>query len=281
MEGTLMAADAASRSEAPWARRAGPAAADPLWARIEGLALDEADATLPFSKRLERDHLWTPGHTARVIGEYRRFLYLAATGSAMATPSEDVDEAWHLHLCHTRAYWQGFCAGVLGRPLHHEPTSGAEDTDMFRDAYAETLRRYRDAFGEDAPPDIWPPAEERFDPAGGGVTVPLRDFRVMRRRWPDWFFVFCGVLALLLFIWGGVMAARQMELGPGLTQLVIACAVFIPFLAGMSVELPGAAWFGGGRTARGKYVTNLGRTHPRRLDAGTGGCGGGCGGCGG
>ena len=36
-------------------------------------------------------------------------------------PSDEVDQVWHLHLTHTRDYWQRFCPKVLGRELHHEP----------------------------------------------------------------------------------------------------------------------------------------------------------------
>ena len=32
-------------------------------------------------------------------------------------PSDEVDQAWHLHLVYTRSYWGEFCPNVLGKPL--------------------------------------------------------------------------------------------------------------------------------------------------------------------
>ena len=75
----------------------------------------------PFAKRLSRENGWSIHYTARAIAEYNRFVYLAAVSPTPVTPSEVVDKVWHLHLLYTRSYWQGLCAEVLGRPLHHDP----------------------------------------------------------------------------------------------------------------------------------------------------------------
>jgi hypothetical protein len=81
------------------------------------------------------------------------------------TPSEEVDEAWHLHLCYTRSYWDRMCGGILGKPLHHGPTEGGKKEDeKFADWYSRTLESYRSHFGEEPPADIWPPVESRFKP---------------------------------------------------------------------------------------------------------------------
>ncbi|WP_443026122.1 glycine-rich domain-containing protein, partial [Sphingomonas sp. CCH9-H8] len=71
---------------------------------------------------------------------------------AGATPSDAVDQAWHLHLTYTRDYWEHFCPDVLGRALHHGPTAGgADEHRRYYRQYAETLARYEAAFGI-APP---------------------------------------------------------------------------------------------------------------------------------
>ena len=81
------------------------------------------------------------------------------------TPSEEVDEVWHLHLCYTRSYWDRMCGVILGKPLHHGPTEGGKkEEEKFADWYARTLESYRVHFGEEPPVDIWPPAEIRFRP---------------------------------------------------------------------------------------------------------------------
>ena len=97
--------------------------------------------------------------------EYRRFLYLAVRAGHPVTPSDAVDQAWHLHLCYTRSYWEELCGEVLGQPLHHGPTKGGRaEGEKFHDWYERTLASYREAFGEAAPATIWPASRERFLP---------------------------------------------------------------------------------------------------------------------
>ncbi len=44
-----------------------------------------------------------------MFDEYRRFAFLAATAGHPVTPSDAVDQAWHLHLTYSRDYWDRFC----------------------------------------------------------------------------------------------------------------------------------------------------------------------------
>src|SRR5262245_56631156 len=92
-----------------------------LWRRIEAFDLDEPGAVHPFSARLAHQNGWTPDHTLRVIGEYRRFAFLCAAAGHPCTSNRPVDAAWHLHLLYTRSYWERFCPQVLRQSLHHEP----------------------------------------------------------------------------------------------------------------------------------------------------------------
>jgi uncharacterized protein (TIGR04222 family) len=149
-----------------------------LLGRIEGFVLDDPAAALPFSHRLARDHGWTLDFAHRAIREYRRFIFLACCAGHPVTPSDEVDQVWHEHLTYTRSYWDEFCGGVLGRPLHHEPTQGGSGEEKkFREWYARTLASYERFFGEPPPRDLWPAVEQRF-------AVPRwRAGRELLRRW--------------------------------------------------------------------------------------------------
>jgi hypothetical protein len=136
---------------------------DPIWQALVQMRIEPPGAALSFTRRLARENGWSRSHAEAVCHEYRRFLYLAATGSTEVTPSDQVDQAWHLHLAYTRHYWEELCARIIGRPLHHGPTAGgASEGRKYRALYAETLQRYRATFGEEPPSDIWPPSDIRF-----------------------------------------------------------------------------------------------------------------------
>jgi hypothetical protein len=135
-----------------------------LLARLMALAIGPPDAALSFTDRLARDNGWSLRRSRRVLIEYRRFLYLAATApeDAPVTPSDAVDQAWHLHLAYTRDYWQTLCRDLLGQPLHHGPTAGgAAEGARYHRQYEATLARYAQLFGP-PPRDIWPDAADRF-----------------------------------------------------------------------------------------------------------------------
>lgn len=134
-----------------------------LWQRLTEFSLDENEVVWPFSKRLAHENNWPKVFAARAIKEYKRFVYLACVSPEPLTPSDAVDEVWHLHLAYTRSYWKELCRGVLRGDLHHGPTrgGGAEDR-KFRSSYAKTLSLYQSEFDEAPPADIWPAPAERF-----------------------------------------------------------------------------------------------------------------------
>lgn len=135
---------------------------DPLWQGLSAYQIGPSDASLPFAARLARENRWNEDFAQRVIGEYKRFCYLAVTASHEVTPSDAIDQAWHLHLAYTRDYWERFCPDVLGRALHHGPTEGgAAERDRYFEQYARTLKSYEALFGP-APEEIWPAASRRF-----------------------------------------------------------------------------------------------------------------------
>jgi hypothetical protein len=131
-----------------------------LWTRLETMEIDPPGATTRFQHRLEQYNTWTDAFAARVTKEYRRFLYLAARAGHPVTPSDTVDQAWHLHLIYTWHYWQELCGNILGFELHHEPSAGGTvESNKFERQYEQTIASYKATFGEAPPADIWPVRE--------------------------------------------------------------------------------------------------------------------------
>src|ERR1044072_1588526 len=154
-----------------------------LWKRLDEFSIDAGDESLTFARRLDRENGWSVGFARRVILEYKRFVFLCMEAGHPCTPSDHVDQAWHLHLTYTKSYWEGLCNGVLPRPLHHNPTKGGEaEDDKFDDWYSRTLESYERLFGEKAPSDIWPAAELRFGVGPFAQRVNLKRYWVLPKR---------------------------------------------------------------------------------------------------
>ena len=143
---------------------------DALWTALKAYEFDDADSALTFSAHLARENRWSRRYTDAVIDEYRKFCYPAQRADHPDTPSDEVDQVWHLHLIDSEAY-RDFCDTVLGTRFDHGPTrgSGGEET-KFPSWYADTLERYRTDFGEPSP-EIWPPEYARFANADKFVRI--------------------------------------------------------------------------------------------------------------
>jgi hypothetical protein len=153
------------------------AATSALWQNILHFELDDPDSGYAFSDRLARENGWELDFALRAIHEYKRFMLLICTATHPLTPSDEVDQVWHLHLLYTRSYWDEFCAEILGTKVHHGPTKGgAQERNKFGDWYNKTLALYQDMFGQAPPVDIWPPSEKRFG------DIDFRRVNV-RRNW--------------------------------------------------------------------------------------------------
>ena len=151
------------------------------WNRLVSLEFDAADVAFPFSARLARENGWMPELARKAIEEYRKFCFLATHAGDPVTPSDEVDQVWHLHLTYSRHYWETLCRDTLGRSLHHGPTEGGADEDRkFRAWYEDTLASYRRYFGE-PPRDLWPCVEERFDARHDFVRIDRRDVVTLDR----------------------------------------------------------------------------------------------------
>ena len=269
-----------------------PAERDPLYRRICAFAIDEGPAAHGFADRLADENGWPRRYTARVIAEYRKFLYLCATAGVPMTPSDQVDQAWHLHLTHTRSYWQRLCREVLPAPLHHEPTlGGCHERAKFHAWYERTLDAYRRAFGSEPPADVWPPARIRFGVDAHARRVHTRRCWVIPRpgRWLSRYRARIAVAVLLLagclLFLGCDSRQKAMAFVAGFYLIVLGVpALFIYWKVRSWLAAPAPA-----ARARHQQTSDGGSCGGSSGDCdgggdggdgGDGGCGGGCGGCG-
>lgn len=134
-----------------------------LWSSIEQFEMDDTGSAWTFTERLAKENAWTIEYALRCTFEYKKFMFLICATDQTLTPSEEVDQVWHLHLLYTRSYWDDFCRDTLRRNIHHGPTKGGKaEHEKFTGLYENTKRLYKQFFGTDPPPDIWPDTETRF-----------------------------------------------------------------------------------------------------------------------
>lgn len=136
-----------------------------LWLRLESYVIDDANALIPFSKKIAQTENWTADFTSAAIQEYKRFVYLCCISKNGASPSIAVDKVWHMHLLYTTEYWKNFCPNILQRELHHFPNvGGIIDYNKHHDWYLETLILYIRVFKQNPPAKFWriPPQLKPF-----------------------------------------------------------------------------------------------------------------------
>jgi hypothetical protein len=134
-----------------------------LLEKLNHMRIEPEGAAMTFVERLANENGWLPDFAERVFFEYRRFLLLAVTAGHPVTPSDEVDQAWHLHLTYSRHYWEILCGQILERPLHHGPTlGGTQEDNRYLEQYERTIAAYTRAFGHAPPADFWPTAKQRF-----------------------------------------------------------------------------------------------------------------------
>lgn len=255
-----------------------------LYERIQAFSLDQADAQLPFSQRLARDNGWSLEYAQQVIEEYKKFAFLAVAAEHPVTPSDHVDQAWHLHLSYTRSYWDEFCPQVLQTPLHHGPTLGGQaENEKFDDWYRQTLDSYAAFFDQAPPSNIWPAPEVRFG----------RDLHFVRvNKQQNWVIsktliplgLMLSLTALLVYLLHGRSS------WPVTVAICLAFWGVFQFFKGMSNSSRSTGiggWTGVGCGGCGDAWSwgDFGGGDSGGSDCGGGGCGGcgggGCGGCGG
>ena len=139
------------------------AAEEDLWQKIKEFEISQAEDQFSFADRLCRENGWNYEYAIRVIYEYKKFIFLICIYNKSLTPSDQVDQVWHLHLIYTYSYWIRFCKETLKRNIHHGPTKGGKsEKDKFIDWYAMTKELYIKQFKTYPPIDIWPDSKTRF-----------------------------------------------------------------------------------------------------------------------
>lgn len=242
-----------------------------LWKKIKEFEFDEPGIAFCFTDRLARENCWSKNFAERATEEYRKFIYLCCVSRNQITPSEEVDQVWHLHLTFTKSYWKEMCGNVLNRELHHHPTKGGKaEEEKFDGCYTQTLQLYHQHFGEEAPRDIWPENEKRFSPSMN-IWLDKRKYWLIRKPHLRTRIV---LTILLLAVAGGVNVAATAMDWISLTMVVIAI-VAIAWIASK-----GGGKGGSGSCSSGCSVAGCGGSHSSggcSSGCGGGGCGGGCG----
>ncbi|HWA84451.1 MAG TPA: hypothetical protein VG820_13500 [Fimbriimonadaceae bacterium] len=250
--------------------------------QIEHFEIDEPGVKLTFPKRLARENGWTVAYAERVVREYKRFVILAATAGHMVTPSEDVDQAWHLHLTYTVSYWERMGA-LLPRPLHHHPTKGGKrQDDHFDDQYRRTLASYERIFGECPPDDVWPAAERRFGHDLKWRRINVQDNLVIGKRRILQGLGLAGLAGLAVLVGCGAKGTGSADQGSVLPLIligVLAIAILIWLAASAGKKKPragGGDWidYGGDSGDTGSLHGTGGHSHGGHGDGGHGGHGG-------
>ncbi|MFN3152669.1 TIGR04222 domain-containing membrane protein [Bremerella sp.] len=221
------------------------AEAKALWSKIEAFSFDEPGTTLTFAARLARENGWRLGFAQRVIDEYRRFLFLSMVAGHAVSPSEAVDQAWHLHLTYTKSYWEKLCGEILPRPLHHCPTRGRkEESEKFDDWYTKTLASYEEYFGDPPTSDIWPSVGEQMESVVDSRWVNQAEYFIIPRNPLKWLALILLVLLPLVSL-GGCQADPLATVSPldfdGPTFLkfyAIAGGVFLVIALGIRFLMP-------------------------------------------
>ncbi|MEK6750436.1 MAG: hypothetical protein AABY83_14750 [Pseudomonadota bacterium] len=153
-----------------------------LYARVLHFNIDGGPVSLPFEKHLARENGWSMEYAQRVVIEYKRFVFLMVCAGHPVMPSDQVDQAWRLHLTYTHSYWDRLCRQVVGRALHHDPThGGVVEGRKFAGWYRRTLESYQRMFAQAPPSDIWPEPSIRFGEDLFFQRINMRRMGVLKR----------------------------------------------------------------------------------------------------
>jgi len=128
----------------------------PLQSQLLTFLVGDQDTHSSFIKRLAHENSWPQPRAEQAFEEYKKFLYLGATANGIVTPSDAIDQVWHLHLLYTESYWNDLCGGILRHSFHHGPSKGGKsEEEKFGACYLATIRAYEHNFGT-PPAEFWP-----------------------------------------------------------------------------------------------------------------------------
>ena len=221
-----------------------------LYERIVAFVIDEGPAALTFTKRLARENGWSLSFAERVVGEYKRFVYLAMVTGHPVTPSDEVDQAWHLHMLYTRSYFDRLCGEVLGRQLAHGPTKGGQEEGVkYREWYDRTKGVYRQEFGELPPGDVWPSSEVRFGDAPYFRRVNTKaNFVLPKAAVKRAGLIASAILTIALIAGCTASLAQATELKTG--TIVVIVVLVLVFIIAVAVAVSSKTKGGGGSGCR-------------------------------
>ncbi len=241
-----------------------------LFDKIAAFQIGSQTDTLTFADRLCRENNWSHAFAERCIAEYKKFIYLAVTSSEPVTPSDEVDQVWHLHLTYTHSYWIGLCQNTLNKTLHHGPTQGGSAEGLrYRSQYQATLERYNEVFGQRPAADIWPAREHRFKHADKFVRVnTARQFVVKKPS-----SALLAITTLPLLLAACVKNEAEADVLIALIVLLVAYACYRLFQAARNHKQTGGSSGGCGSAGSGGSSGNSRGQH-NDVDSGCGGCGG-------
>ncbi len=131
---------------------------DPLWLKLSSMNLQGAQAMAPYVQMMQKQMGWSTGMAAKVIEEYRKFLFLAMRAGHQVIPPGALSDVWMSHMQNAQNFWEQF-----GQVLEDKPAPGGFDAKAFQaaaDPWKQTLESYERIFGMAPPMDIWgKPAE--------------------------------------------------------------------------------------------------------------------------
>ena len=154
-----------------------------IWTELKEFKVGNGNEELTFIQRIANENGWDYEYAKRAYQEYLKFIFLATISDRHVTPSDQVDQVWHLHLCYTQSYWTDLCKYTLGKDIHHGPTKGGEqESYRFSAQYDDTLTLYEKCFKQKPPLDIWPSARDRFDPRNQFVRTSLSEYFVIKKK---------------------------------------------------------------------------------------------------
>ncbi len=238
-----------------------------LWDRISQFEFDNAQIQFNFTDRLARENNWTRSYSKEVIEEYKKFMYLCCTLPNGATPSDQVDQVWHLHLTYTKSYWIDFCKNTLHQEVHHNPTEGGtSEKDKFNTIYSLTKEAYQKVFHQEPPIDIWPYNQERFGEIHFERVNKHRNWIIKKPRF-NWKKTSIGLLLIFSTFLGIQATSTENDMLSGWIIGIIIMVIII-----FSFRKKGNNSDGSGCSGGCFFNTGC---------SGDSGCSSGCGGCGG
>lgn len=252
-----------------------------LWRKLQDFELDEPGVDFKFSDRLARENGWTKTYAKRVIEEYKKFIFLCCISEQGITPSDPVDQAWHLHLTFTRSYWTDLCKNTLNREIHHNPTKGGkQEAAKFDGFYTGSHKLYTEKFGQQPPSDIWQDNHTRFSDINFQRVNMGRYWLVKKPR-----FSVYSVVLLMLFVASAFFIQATDNILTALLMIGIVAVVMVGVYRWESdpnrpKNKDGDNNSGSGCSTAGSGCnSHHGGHHGGHDGGGDSGCGSGCSGC--